>query len=249
MKGFILSLFFIFLFHLRKGGKEVVLKLGTSKCIVHVYKNKRKTISVVRLHPNENTCIRSFFQLPSKNHFALYQLSQRGKRLLEYRLHNRVYYFDPNRIFSKRGIINILKEHNLHFPKSLVNKIAVFSKKLLATAHITNSSKHIIAIHNNSNGEFSVETYSRYSKVASHFISHSKDADDFFIVTSISDFKFFKKHNENVVLQSKYAKDDGSLSVFCQRHNIPYINVEAQYGHIQRQKKMLLLCEKLLTTH
>jgi hypothetical protein len=34
--------------------------------------------------------------------------------------------------------------------------------------------------------------------------------------------------------------DDGSLSVYCAQLGIPYVNVEAQHGHIWRQLYMLI---------
>ncbi len=246
MNVFRASVFFIFFLDLFQLNKDILLRLGTTKCIIHVYEKRRNAITVIRLHGNENTCIRAFFDLPSHKPFVLYQLSQSGKRLLKYKERGRIYFFDPNRMFSKNGIGKTLKKYNRHYPKSLVNKIYLFSQKVLIIAEIK-PSKHVIAIHNNSNGKFSVKTYPQYSTISRVFISPSKDPDDFFIVTREVDFKFFKKHGENVVLQSKYARDDGSLSIYCQGHHIPYINVEAQYGHIQHQKKMLLLCEKLLS--
>ena len=112
---------------------------------------------------------------------------------------------------------------------------------------IKNSSKYIIAIHNNTNGEFSAKSFNNYSHAAKVYISKSKDPDDFFIVTQLPDFIFFKRHNQNVVLQSKSAADDGSLSIYCQKNRIPYINVEAQYGHKKQQILMLLICQKLLS--
>lgn len=46
----------------------------------------------------------------------------------------------------------------------------------------------------------------------------------------------------NVVLQANETMtDDGSLSVYCAKLGIPYVNVEAQYGHIWLQMYMLIL--------
>lgn len=232
-----------------QSSSDIVLKLGNAKCIIRIHKNEKNGIHVICLHGDENTCIQSFFDLPATNSFELYQLSQRGKRLLEFRERNKSYFFDPNRIFSRVGIIRTLKKYNSNYPKSLINKIQIFSSKVLAIVGIIHSSKHIIAIHNNTNKRFSVITFNHFSRAGKIFISPSKDPDDFFIVTRLIDFNFFKKHQENVVLQSKYARDDGSLSVYCQAHHIPYINVEAEYGHVQHQKNMLMLCEKLLRNH
>jgi hypothetical protein len=216
---------------------------------MHIYNKRKGKIAVIRLHGNENTCVRAFFALPRKNNFVLYKLAQYGKRLLAFKIGKRIYSFDPNRMFSKRGISKTLKRYNGRYPHNLVNKILVFSRKILAIAGIEDSKKVIIAIHNNTNGKISARTFNHYSRASKIFIVKSIDPDDFFIVTRKAEFNFFKKHRQNVVLQSKFAEDDGSLSIYCQKRHIPYVNVEAQYGHLTQQKHMLLLCEKLLTIH
>lgn len=236
---------FIMLFAF-KAPRPIVLKLGNAVCTVHVHKKGCNSATLIALHENENTCIRAFNALFNSSPFVLYSISQKGNRLLEFKEKNKIYYFDPNRIFSRRGIIKTLKKYNTSYPKKIINKIAKFSNKILEVTAIKNSTKHIIAIHNNTNGKFSAKSFNNYSRASKIYISKSKDPDDFFIVTQLPDFIFFKRHNQNVVLQSKSAADDGSLSIYCQKNRIPYINVEAQYGHKKQQILMLLLCKKLL---
>jgi hypothetical protein len=67
----------------------------------------------------------------------------------------------------------------------------------------------------------------------------SEDPDDFFFVTNLQDFEFFKTKKRNVVLQSLIALDDGSFSIYCARINQAYINIEAQDGHKETQKLMI----------
>ena len=43
--------------------------------------------------------------------------------------------------------------------------------------------------------------------------------------------------------------DDGSLSVYCGMKKIPYINVEAQRGHLQEQIAMLKELQNLLPSY
>ena len=45
-------------------------------------------------------------------------------------------------------------------------------------------------------------------------------------------------------LKSTTPTDDGSLSVYCVANNIPYINIEAQHGHTEKQRAMLRVCVK-----
>jgi hypothetical protein len=68
-----------------------------------------------------------------------------------------------------------------------------------------------------------------------------RDKDDFYFVT---DYQILDKlciGQYHVVMQDNaMMTDDGSLSVYCGRLGIPYVNVEAQHGHLFRQMKMLL---------
>jgi hypothetical protein len=226
---------------------NIIMQLGHAKCSIRVHQSKSTIATLIALHDNENTCIAAFEALPHSTPFALYELMQNGNRLLKYVYHNKSYYFDPNRIFSKEGIIKTLKKYNKSYPANLISKIKTFSDTILVIAGIKNSSRYIIALHNNTNGHFSVNSYKDSSDALMTYICKSQDPDDFFIVTKLSDFTFFKAQKQNVVLQSKSAKDDGSLSIYCQTHKVPYINVEAQNGHKEKQIDMLLLCKRLLT--
>jgi hypothetical protein len=66
------------------------------------------------------------------------------------------------------------------------------------------------------------------------------DADDFVLTTDEKIFNHLKSKNINAVLQShKVTTDDGSLSIYCSKKKIPYINIEAQHGHTAEQLRML----------
>jgi hypothetical protein len=60
---------------------------------------------VNHLHSNENTCVRAFFDLSSKKPLRLFEITQKGTRLFEFKERKKVYWFDPNRMFSKERII------------------------------------------------------------------------------------------------------------------------------------------------
>ncbi|MNY25704.1 hypothetical protein D3C86_1595040 [compost metagenome] len=59
------------------------------------------------------------------------------------------------------------------------------------------------------------------------------DPDDLILVTEKVLFSKLKKENVNVVLQHQEAEDDGSLSIYAMKNNIPYLNVEVQHGHLE----------------
>jgi hypothetical protein len=75
--------------------------------------------------------MRAFNGLSDTSPFLLCNISQKGNRLLEFKEENKVYYFDPNRIFSKTGILKTLKKYNAFYLKEITNKIANFSDKIL----------------------------------------------------------------------------------------------------------------------
>ncbi len=109
---------FIMLFAFRVP-RPIVLKLGNAACTIHVHKKGGNLATLIALHNNENTCIRAFNALPNSSPFVLYSISQKGNRLLEFKEKNKIYYLDPNRIFSRRGIIKTLKKYNTSYPKKL----------------------------------------------------------------------------------------------------------------------------------
>jgi hypothetical protein len=77
-------------------------------------------------------------------------------------------------------------------------------------------------------------------------INLETDVDDFFFVTDKNIFKFLKEKNQNVALQDNVnVTDDGSLSVYCGKNKIPYINVESEHGHFREQTRMLEILQEI----
>lgn len=100
----------------------------------------------------------------------------------------------------------------------------------------------LIALHNNTNGNYSITSYesgSLKSDAADLHRAAGQDSDNFFFVTTKKLFLRFKNAGFNVVLQARSVKDDGSLSVWAARKNFAYVNIEAQHGHVSSQLKML----------
>ena len=223
------------------------LKLGDSTCLISITKkSKQNYIGIISLHENESTSKDAYNLLPVNSPFFLIQIIQNKNRLLRYDFNKKHYFFDPNRIFSKRGIRYTLEKYNKTYPNELVDKIQSFSDSLLLLIIPKNQNRRTISIHNNTDGNYSISTYEKSINAKNIFISSKSDPDDFYLVTSFSDFEFFKKSNYNVVLQSKNAEDDGSLSIYCQKHDISYINIESQNGHQKKQFEMLKLCSTLV---
>ena len=101
----------------------------------------------------------------------------------------------------------------------------------------------VIALHNNTPGDYSIQEYlpsgSEAKNAKEVVIDPGLSPNDFFLVTDSGLFAKFRLAKFNVVLQSDTPLDDGSLSVWFQRQHRPYVNVEALSNHRGVQRAML----------
>ncbi len=69
--------------------------------------------------------------------------------------------------------------------------------------------------------------------------STRQDHDDFFFTNHKPTYEALAGLNYNVALMVQNPPDRGTLGAFVQKHAGIYVNVEAQHGHKQQQRKML----------
>lgn len=125
-----------------------------------------------------------------------------------------------------------------------------FAKALIAIMHV-DAQDMVVALHNNTNNGYSLESYAvgNIYEDEAHAIYRGwhPDPDDFYFVTDRRIFEALQPNHFHIVLQDNTRMtDDGSLSVYCGQRGIPYINVEAQHGHLKEQKEMLkIMLERL----
>ncbi len=224
-------------------GQEVLIN-EKSNIKLHQQGKHSRIAHFVALHQDETTAVAAFYQFQQNNWFKnlkLFQLLQKSDRLIYFNRANKQFAVDPNRMFSVTGIQASLKLHNKkkRIPAELVSEIHSFADSLLHYFLPKDSTVYIVALHNNTNKNYSILSYKNSKDVDTIYFSSIDDPDDFLLVTELSDFNFFAGRNRNVALQSKKAFDDGSLSIYCQQHNIPYINIEAEHGHLQQQELMI----------
>lgn len=228
---------------------EVVsVLLGESQIKIVTYVNGTSKIVYFNMHDNENTAVEAAKTLVANFGGYLVELQAQGERLIAFTLDRRKYTFDPNRIFTQQGIKKTLERYS-QYSLAADLEIQRFAKQLLKYV-LTDSLVAVVAVHNNTDGNYSIESYlsgGRFAKDAQAvFAKPNLDPDDFFIVTQNSFFESFRSEQQNVMLQdNQQATDDGSLSVYCGKKGIPYINVEAQYGHLDQQIEMLRKVELL----
>jgi hypothetical protein len=176
----------------------------------------------------------------SKYGGRLLQLQHSGKRRFNFNLNNQSFAFDPNRIFTSDGLKATLNRQGGY------SEEAAFEVKKIADSILINhidEKKLVIALHNNTERGLSILSYKKggfeYKNTAKVYINHKTNPHDFILTTKSYIYHHLKRHKINVVLQSSTPVDDGSLSVYAAKNNIPYINIEALDGHLDEQIKML----------
>ncbi|PIR86080.1 protein tyrosine phosphatase [Candidatus Kaiserbacteria bacterium CG10_big_fil_rev_8_21_14_0_10_44_10] len=191
----------------------------------------------VALHENESTSVSAAKKVLRTKGGVLVELKHGGGRDLSFRYKGKTYTVDPNRIFTDAGIRKTLGASYSTEAHEVVNGLAhAILSRLSRSA--------IVSLHNNTNGSYSIKSYepgkqyARDVSVPPHIVP-GHDTDDFFFVTSSRIFGVLKSKGFNVALQSSSGTDDGSLSVYCVQRGIPYVNVEAQKGHLSQQIEMI----------
>lgn len=205
---------------------------------------------LISLHSNESTSIRAAKSLLPSYAGTLILIEAGGQRRIPLRQGSTRVTIDPNRVFSLAGVTRDLKRFSI-FSEAEAKQCAKFGEDVIRVLGI-DGSRPVIALHNNTNGGYSIDSYLEGGTEAAATAKVSRgpvDPDNFFLVTHPQLYAEFVKLDVNVVLQdNKNAPDDGSLSVYCGRRGIAYINVEAQHGAEAEQKKMLETALKLLGT-
>lgn len=210
-----------------------LVKVGNTRVIIQQQKNGDGK-AFVHLHQTEKTALKAARTVVKQEGGSLMTLIHSGGRNIVFNISKKRYEFDPNRIFTQAGIKKTLSEFSDYTPQAAfeVKKLADKIKSLLPEGKI-------IAVHNN-------ETYSLRNYLPGHDLA--RDAHllhinkhhfyrNFFLVTQQQDYVRLKRSNFNSVWQATNAMDDGSLSVFLAKR--AYINVEAGYGELAMQIKML----------
>jgi hypothetical protein len=195
----------------------------------------------VSVHENEQTAVKAVRRLLARRHGRLIELRARRTRLVTFELEGARYIFDPNRIYTDAGIEKTLRRYGPYRPAAH-DLIAQLREALLALLR-GQTLPLLIALHNNGGGDYSIRSYQRGGEYAANAadiaINRTHYGGDLLLVTDRAAFEFLRDARFNVVLQSSRPVDDGSLSVYCQQHGVPYINVEARHGHLSEQSLML----------
>lgn len=227
--------------------KTIYYKIGDSKTIpikVSQY-GPANSVFCFNMHDNEYTAVQAARLVLELQGGTLLRIENGAQRLVRFKLKGAGYAFDPNRIFSREGISQSLKENGPVSPAA-IDAVEQFGQRLLQL--IPDSIPTIIALHNNTDGDYSVKSYlpggNRTTDAREVKPVTSQDADDIVFTTdpvlfeqmAAAGFNAILQHNENV-------KQDGSLSVYCGNRQRSYVNIETEHGKLSQYREML---EKLL---
>ena len=224
-------------------------QLGDTLIESVLYRAQGSDLLMFNLHENESTSVEAALHLIRRRGGQVLALHHTGERQIKFLLSGRWFSFDPNRIFTDSGAVATISPNGAEKPDA-ITVVRDFAREIVSTYSLDSSSV-IVTLHNNTDQEYSVESYlpgGQYAPDARKvFVNRRRDPDDFFFVTDATFFTRLSRAGFNVVLQNnRFVTDDGSLSVLAARHGIPYINVEAQHGHLKAQEKMLRAIAKLL---
>lgn len=198
------------------------------------------SIIFINVHEDEVTSIetlRDYSKLDSIRYFYLQHLETRR---IKFELKGEEYNFDPNRIFTKKGRKKTLKDGDNYSSKA--NKaVKALAKEIIGRIP---EDYTVVAVHNNTDVNYSIKSYEpgggEAENTAEVYVNPDMDADDFIYTTDKRFYDAFKKRKVNVILQdNKGYVNDGSLSVYCGKRGIPYINIETQKGHYEEQMSLM----------
>ncbi|GAB2829074.1 hypothetical protein [Ferruginibacter profundus] len=200
----------------------------------------------VNVHDNEATAVQAARAILEREGGLLIKIDNNAQRLVSFSFKGVLYTFDPNRIFSASGIRLTLTAKGKINPLA-ITEVEKFAAHLLQL--IPDTTSCIVALHNNTDGDYSVKSYQaggkRQHDAKQVYADDWQDADDIALTTDENLFTKMSALGYNSILQDNVKVDkDGSLSVYYGELNKRYINIETQFGKTVQYKEML---GKLLT--
>lgn len=202
----------------------------------------KSNIVFVHLHDNEKTSIEAAQNFLMENGGRFIRLINDSQRNVLVVVNNKECCFDPNRMYCTIGIKTSLKELSVAYPTIAENEVKQLSSQILKK--FISKQKLIVSLHNNSDTNYSIsqirKDIMKNEYAGKYFINKAMDEDDFILTTDLNIYNQIVAKNINVVWENFSAiLDDGSLSIYAGKHNIPYINIETQHEHKQEQIDLL----------
>jgi hypothetical protein len=222
--------------------KTILHKLGDKTIPIKVLQYGEAVINCcINLHDDESTAVQAAKNVLEQKGGRLIKIDNSGQRMISFSFKGATYTFDPNRIFSRSGIELTLKTKGKINPLAVI-EVEKFAAQLVKL--IPDSVTCVIALHNNTDGDYSVKSYQsggNKQKDAKQVYEDSwQDIDDIALTTDQILFSRMSSFGYNSILQDNmHASKDGSLSVYYGEKNKRYINIETQHGKAGQYKEML----------
>ena len=202
---------------------------------------ERRDRVFINLHDDELTSVDAAKRILEEQGGTLIEIENNSERNIRFKLGRRSYKVDPNRMFSKEGIKKSLDQLGVTSPKA-IDEVEKLGQRIVQL--IPEEAACVIALHNNTSDLFSVLEYAPGNRRAVDskkvYINNEQDADDFFLTTDNQVYEKLADSGFNTVLQdNKHCTDDGSLSVYCGKKNIRYVNCETEHGKTEQYFEMI----------
>ncbi|HET9744724.1 MAG TPA: hypothetical protein VFP97_03360 [Chitinophagaceae bacterium] len=213
--------------------KTIFYKLAENTIPIRIQQYGEKAgIVFINLHDDEMTSVNAAKRILEEYGGTLLEIENNAQRNIRFRLGQFIYKVDPNRIFSKEGIRKSLEQLGRTSGKA-IDEASKLGERILELIPVQTGC--IIALHNNTPGLFSAVEYTAGNKRAADSkavsINPEQDADDFFLTTDNSLYQKLADKGFNTILQdNKNCTEDGSLSVYCGKKNMRYVNCETEHG-------------------
>jgi hypothetical protein len=212
------------------------------------YSYREPNINFLVIHDNEDTGVKAAFEYIHFSGGSIIDPQYGGVRNYAFQYNAAYHQIDPNSIYTDTGIRKGLAKYG-SITEEVVQELLKASKVIL-NHYAAGKPEYIFTLHNNTDGNYGIASYLKgyelESTADSLYINFQMDPDDLILVTEPDLFSRLKKENVNVILQSKTAPDDGSLSVYAMQNGIPYINVEVQHGHTNEHLRLIEIAVKVL---
>lgn len=227
--------------------RSIAHTIGNRTIIIKVLQyGEPNGIYCINMHDNEGTAVEGAIPVLEQSGGTLIRLENFKQRLIRFRLNGVLYSFDPNRIYSRIGIEQTLREHK-RYSKAALLEIEKFGKKLLSL--IPDSARCVVALHNNTNDLFSIKSYIpggvRQKDARAVYYNETQDVDDIALSTDSLVYQLMADAGYNAIWQdNEKAKKDGSLSIHCGEKGQRYINIETEHGKVEQYRIMF---EKLVS--
>lgn len=214
------------------------------------YTSETPKVNFLVIHDNEDTGVKAAFEYIMFSGGSILDCQYGGVRNYKFTYNDDEFQTDPNSIYTTSGIRKGLEKYGW-WDRDVARTLEETSARILKFYSKERKPPYIFTLHNNADGGFGISSYLKGYDLEGYadslHINFQMDPDDLILVTDTEVFNKLKKANVNVILQSKDAPDDGSLSVYAMQHKIPYINVEVQHGHYDENLRLIEIAIKALS--